>query len=100
MGPDPVLVGSMIGCAQALVLGDLGDGAGRASVKAGAAGDAGVTVGDGGDVLELEDAGRAGVDADTAGDALVSINDRMSHNKNLLRYARRHIETATGLSVQ
>lgn len=71
-----------------LVLGDLGDGAGRAGVKASAAGHASIAVGDSGNVLELENAGRAGVDADTAGDALVSINDRMSHGNNLLSYAR------------
>lgn len=62
-----------------LVLGDLGDGTGRASVLAGAAGHAGILVGDGGDVVQLQNAGRASVNANAASDALVSFNNRMSH---------------------
>ena len=63
---------------------DLGDGAGRAGLLASAAGDAGVLVGHGSNVVELENALGAGVDADAAGDALVSINDRLGHDGNPL----------------
>ena len=68
-----------------LVLGDLGDGAGGAGLLAGATGNAGVLVLDGGNVLELEDVAGAGVDADAAGNALVGVNNRMGHDDSLHR---------------
>ena len=66
-----------------LLLGDLGDGAGRAGVLADTAADAGILIGHGSDVLKLQDALRAGVNANAAGDALVGINYRMSHDSFL-----------------
>ena len=80
-GPGFVVPGDGEELVLILVLGDLGDGAGGASVLAGAAGHAGILVGDSGDVVQLENAGRASVDADAADDALVGIDDRMSHGK-------------------
>lgn len=64
-----------------LVLGNAGDGASGASVLASAAGNAGILVGNGGDVVDLKDASRASVGADAASDALVGLDDRMSHGK-------------------
>ena len=73
---------------------DLGDGAGGAGLLASAAGNAGILVGHGSNVVELENALGAGVNANAAGDALVSINDRLSHGRILsVRYTtctRRH----------
>ena len=74
-----------------LVLGDLGDGAGRAGLLAGAAGDAGVSVDDLGVlVAELQDAGGAGVNANAAVDALVGTDDGVRHDAlhSLLAIAR------------
>ena len=66
-------------CGMRLVLGDLGDSASRARVLANAAGDAGILVGHGSGVLELQNALGAGVDANATSDALVGINYGMSH---------------------
>lgn len=75
-----------------LVLGDLGDGAGRAGLLAGAAGDAGVGVDDLGVlVAELQDAGGAGVNANAAGDALVSIDYGVSHDRSLLQKSHSNV---------
>lgn len=68
---------------ELLLLDDLGDRAGGASVLASATGDAGVLVSDGGDVLELQNASGAGVDANATSDALVGINYGMSHGSFL-----------------
>lgn len=66
-----------------LLLDDLGDRAGGASVLASATGDAGILVSDGSDVLELQNASGAGVDANATSDALVGINYGMSHGSFL-----------------
>ncbi len=64
-----------------LVLDDLGDGAGGASLLARTAGNAGVLVLDlSVRVAELENARGAGVNANAAGNALVSINNWMGHD--------------------
>lgn len=68
---------------ELLLLDDLGDRAGGASVLASATGDAGVLVSDGSDVLELQNASGAGVDANATSDALVGINYGMSHGSFL-----------------
>ena len=68
---------------ELLLLDDLGDRAGGASVLASATGDAGILVSDGGDVLELQNASGAGVDANATSDALVGINYGMSHGSFL-----------------
>lgn len=68
---------------ELLLLDDLGDRASGASVLASAAGDAGVLVSDGSDVLELQNASGAGVDANATSDALVGINYGMSHGSFL-----------------
>ena len=68
---------------ELLLLDDLGDRAGGASVLASATGDAGVIVSDGSDVLELQNASGAGVDANATSDALVGINYGMSHGSFL-----------------
>ena len=66
-----------------LVLDDLGDGTGGAGVLASAAGNAGILVGNGGDVVQLENASGAGVNANATSDALVGINYGMSHGSFL-----------------
>ena len=76
-----VLLSVQVG--ELLLLDDLGDRAGGASVLASATGDAGVLVGDGSDVLELQNASGAGVDANATSDALVGINYGMSHGSFL-----------------
>ena len=76
-----VLLSVQVG--ELLLLDDLGDRASGASVLASAAGDAGVLVGDGSDVLELQNASGAGVDANATSDALVGINYGMSHGSFL-----------------
>ena len=63
-----------------LVLSDLGDGAGGASLLASTASSAGILVHNSGDVLELKNATRAGVNANATGDALVGIDYGMSHD--------------------
>lgn len=63
-----------------LVLSDLGDGAGGASLLASTASSAGILVHNSGDVLELENATGAGVNANATGDALVGIDYGMSHD--------------------
>ena len=63
---------------------DLGDGAGGAGLLASAAGNAGILVGHGSNVVELENALGAGVDANAASDALISINDRLGHGSSPL----------------
>ena len=63
-----------------LVLSDLGDRAGRAVLLAHAAGDAGILVNHGRNVLELQNALGAIVNADAAGDALIGSDNRMSQN--------------------
>ena len=63
---------------------DLGDGAGRASLLASAAGDAGILVGHGSNVVELKNALGASVDANATSDALISINDRLGHGSSPL----------------
>ena len=68
---------------ELLLLDDLGDRAGGASVLASATGDAGILVSDGSDVLELQNASGAGVDANATSDALVGINYGMSHGSFL-----------------
>ena len=68
---------------ESLLLDDLDDRASGASVLASAAGDAGVLVSDGSDVLELQNASGAGVDANATSDALVGINYGMSHGSFL-----------------
>ena len=73
-----VLVSVQVG--ELLLLDDLGDRAGGASVLASATGDAGIL---GSDVLELQDASGAGVDANATSDALVGINYGMSHGSFL-----------------
>ena len=67
-----VLVSVQVG--ELLLLDDLGDRAGGASVLASATGDAGILVSDGSDVLELQNA---------RSDALVGINYGMSHGSFL-----------------
>ena len=57
-----------------LVLSDLGDGAGGASLLASTASSAGILVYNSGDVLELKNATGAGVNANATGDALVGID--------------------------
>lgn len=76
-----VLVSVQVG--ELLLLDDLGDRAGGASVLASATGDAGILVSDGSDVLELQNASGAGVDANATSDALVGINYGMSHGSFL-----------------
>lgn len=76
-----VLVSVQVG--ELLLLDDLGDRAGGASVLASATGDAGVLVSNGSDVLELQNASGAGVDANATSDALVGINYGMSHGSFL-----------------
>ena len=68
---------------ERLLLDDLGDRAGRARVLANATGDAGILVGHGSGVLELQNALGAGVDANATSDALVGINYGMSHGSFL-----------------
>ena len=68
-----------------LVLSDLGDGAGGASLLASTASSAGILVHNSGDVLELKNATGAGVNANAAGDALVSIDYGVSHDRSLLQ---------------
>lgn len=69
------------GVPEKLVLDDLGDGAGGASLLARTAGNAGVLVLDlSVRVAELENARGAGVNANAAGNALVSINNWMGHD--------------------
>jgi len=63
-----------------LVLSDLGDGAGGASLLASTASSAGILVHNSGDVLELKNATGAGVNANATGDALVGIDYGMSHD--------------------
>ena len=63
-----------------LVLGDLGDRAGRARLLANAASDAGILVDYGRDVLDLKNALGAVVNADATGDALIGIDNRMCHS--------------------
>lgn len=76
-----VLLSVQVG--ELLLLDDLGDRAGGASVLASATGDAGILVSDGSDVLELQNASGAGVDANATSDALVGINYGMSHGSFL-----------------
>ena len=73
-----------------LVLGDLGDGAGGASLLASTASSAGILVHNSGDVLELKNATGAGVNANAAGDALVGTDDGVRHDAlhSLLAIAR------------
>lgn len=82
-----------------LAVDDLGDRAGGAGVLANATGDAGILVGHGRDVLELEDALGAGVDADATGDALIGIDYGMCHGISSLR-ARRVKAMCAGGSKQ
>lgn len=63
-----------------LVLSDLSDGAGGASLLASTASSAGILVHNSGDVLELKNATGAGVNANATGDALVGIDYGMSHD--------------------
>lgn len=63
-----------------LVLSDLGDGAGGASLLASTASSAGILVHNSGDVLELKNATGAGVNANATGDAPVGIDYGMSHD--------------------
>ena len=71
-----VLVSVQVG--ELLLLDDLGDRAGGASVLASATGDAGILVSDGSDVLELQN-----TMAHPVSDALVGINYGMSHGSFL-----------------
>lgn len=76
-----VLLSVQVG--ELLLLDDLGDRASGASVLAGAAGNAGILVSDGSDVVELQNTSGASVNANATSDALVGINYGMSHGSFL-----------------
>ena len=68
---------------MSLLVDNLGDGTSRARILANAAGDAGILVGNGGNVLELQYTLGAGVNANATSDALFGINYGMSHGSFL-----------------